>query len=167
MKSINDVKPSDVGDFPTGELTILVGKARSGKTMFACKAMLTYLKKYPDKVIGIVSAEETRNDISQRCVSLVGTSPDFADLKEFGRMVFIPGPRRISPKKHGRNRSERDMEYLQKADVLIYDTIYQEKEIPEFVEMFPDKTHVAIYQVHRLGDLSANESPKSGQSNVG
>lgn len=149
MRDIKDVTPEELLELPPGELHIVEGARMSGKSRLACKLIMTFLKNRPNRRIAIVAQEETPQEITQRCASLVATDPAFADLTKLDGAVFIPGTDRVPPKHQGRNRSKQTLNFLSEVDVIIYDTLYMDDEIPEFVEMFPNASHIGIFQKPR------------------
>jgi len=153
-KTVTDTDPKEIINFPEGDLTILVGQIKAGKTGWACQAALSELKRNPYSKVAVMSNEYTMSELRSRLESLLGTD---RDPKELNHIIYLPGPFRCSRiHEEGKPRSYRDLEYMEMADVIIYDTCYknpQDPELNEFLKLFPKKKHIAIFQTDRSGNL--------------
>lgn len=151
-KNISQVEPKDVGDFPTGELNILVGGIKSGKTPFALKAALTYLMTHPGEKVGVMSDEYSLRELGDCLLRLIKGDSSLKHMAEerFKDIVFIPGPYRCAPRDDHGNRSKRDREYLKQCNAILYDLPHSstliEDDLVNILEENKDSLHVWLQQ---------------------
>jgi len=121
--------------------------------------MIRFLENNPYNRIAIVCQDETMRDIRERLQELIDLDDSiFLTSDELKRAMYVPGGYRVAPDEKGRNRSKRTLGILEDVDAIIYDQLVMTDEISEFVEMYPEKKHIGIFQEKRRPQSSQRES---------